>query len=639
MQKIAFLFFFIVFIIFIKTYASGPSCSEEKISCKEFEKLANSESVNDIVDFLKVIPKNSLQSFSFATTSLSAQAGEGDSRVTEEWPRVIRSSTDGKLTFTYTCNPKSPTHNSIEVLCFENEEFRTMSLKLKKPPGIGDGSRTLHNPKACVQCHSQSTINGKPSIKPNWPEYFFWSDCKKDRGIRLFGSSDDNMSQQAFRARAHTSLEKEPEGCDEERDRHEHTKEVAAFSKFKERQKDNPCYALLPWVKKSDSSNQKDNPFDFGTEISSLKSQDAAYPYSVNSQSREEEGALDYKTRTNLRFNDTYSHLNARRIFNILKKSPEYNKIKYYIALESASCLERTDEDEIKKLLPDFKKSKDDSSVGLFRKLFYKDIGHFNPSETHNFLYSYSLRAKLAPSDWSLEYNKPGIASYNAGMPGEPRDLSISEVVGGLALEDLAKNDSKIAELTKQSLTNGVRNAFGDDFACIDNLGRAIKPNAKGKDNILCKTLREQKNEHFKKIKTESGCTICAEAANSPAIQLSGQITELVTEDQIQSIARGKELIQSEKAKCLSCHSRTPENLIKRTSSFMFMPSTQLSKSDHEISQRELRSKFKEPEFKENLNTYLLKTKEMPLYKNGETDNLSDKDRQDIFQYISSLAN
>lgn len=601
-----------------------PNCNEKKISYQEIENIANSPEVTDINSFLKAIPPDSMQTFTFVTNSLSAQRGEGDSKVSEEWPRVIRTSMDGKLTITYTCNPDSPTHNGVEVMYFDEQtkQFKASSFKLKNPTGEGESQRIHRNPKSCVTCHAQSSFNGQPSMKPNWNEYFSWSDCVKDRGIQMYGANDDNMSRDVFRARIPTSDAKRPEGCNSTQDRASHEGQVASFEKFKEKQKDNPCYSSLPWPTEKDKKNSK---WDL-----------SKYPYSTDAQERID-GRQNYSLRTNFRITDTYSHLMSQRVAGIIEKSPNYEKMKYYLAMEAADCLEDKDIKNIKKLIPGIKI--DEVFVGLKNKTRF---WQHDPRKSAQIMYAYGKTIGMKDSDWSMEYNYDKDPVYQATMPHSKNDntngdYGIAMGTQGQIISALQKEDSSL--VPADALSRGVADYFGEEFSCIDDMGGALKGSHVGKDTKFCKNLRIKNEKHLANIKTETQCADCATVAAPQNVMatvsvLGTQLSDIEIKAKAESAERGKHLVQKDKALCIRCHSRTEENLKKRPSGFMFIPNDKVSSAENEKALHELRERAKEPDFMKDLDFYLTGSKEMPVGAN----NLTDQDRRDVVNYIESLT-
>lgn len=101
------------------------NCSELPVSVNQLEGLANNSSY--MVEFLQKLPKGSLPSFTFVTNSLSLQKGEdkgnGRGMVNRMWPRVLRGTTDGKLTMSFVCDPENPTYGTVEIIHFDDAKF------------------------------------------------------------------------------------------------------------------------------------------------------------------------------------------------------------------------------------------------------------------------------------------------------------------------------------------------------------------------------------------------------------------------------------------------------------------------------------------------------------------------------------
>ena len=334
---------------------------------------------------------------------------------------MLRTSADGKLTISYVCNPASDAYNSVEVMYWDDatRTFKTASFNFRNPATGGTAPRTERNPQACVTCHSDSRIGGQPSLHPNWPEYFTWGDCQRERGITFYGSNDDNMDPTVFRRRIHSTPRHNPQGCTDATDRTAHTAEVRDFDAFRQAQRNNPCYSSLPWAQiPAAQANQP--PYD----------QYRYYPFAVRAQRRDEQGLFNYSLRTNTRITDTYSHLMAQRIQRIMRDSPNYERLKYYLAMEGAGCLTTRDDAVMNQLVPGYRVNRT-SDPGITPNILY-----MSPQLTAPVLYSFGQGAGLAPGDWSMEFDRRDDPAYNAVMfrgraTGGGGDWGVSSVVQG----------------------------------------------------------------------------------------------------------------------------------------------------------------------------------------------------------------
>ncbi|MBC7693051.1 MAG: cytochrome c [Methylotenera sp.] len=581
-----------------------PDCSEAPMNMNQLEKLATSSSVNSMQDFLNQIPGQSMQSFTFVTNSKSIQKGEGAGVVSSLWPRVLRSTMDGKITMSYVCNPANPNYGTVEVIYFDDStgEFKTRELEFQKPDqaSVAPSSRIHRNPESCIKCHAGATLNGKVSLKPNWPEYFSWFDCQRTRGISMYGGSDDEMRPEKYRSRTMSSRAKRPKDCFLTNDEAAHREEVEDFRKFKELQKNNPCYSSLPWAKIPD-----------GMENSPLYAQYKNYPYKNESIAGD-----NYSVRTNLRFTDTYSHLMAKRNAALLQKAPGYPVMKYYLAMEAQGCLNSTDRKSIERLLPSVHFS-DTSELGAGTSL----------------LAAFSKNAGLQDRDWSMEFQLENDPSYQAGMPGENSgtDLVIPEVVAGEVLKDLGRSSQKLQKLASQYLTRGSERQFGSRFACIDRLGGALKPSMKDASSELCKVLRKENDINLAHLGSFGKCTPLTDS--HPAAELQNELVPVLRVVSADAIARGKKLIQLDfKGKCVSCHSEGSYTGL--SPDFSFIPNESAGPENFQKSLARLKAGAKEG-LLQKLEKKLVQNKTMPPPPAG--DDLTDQDRQDILSYLESL--
>lgn len=94
-----------------------PDCGELPLNYDSIKKLAEREDITGQTDFINALPAGTLQDFTFAYKSESAQ-GIG---VSKEFPGVVRSSSDGKLVVRYTCDETKPTYGKVEVLTFDDQ--------------------------------------------------------------------------------------------------------------------------------------------------------------------------------------------------------------------------------------------------------------------------------------------------------------------------------------------------------------------------------------------------------------------------------------------------------------------------------------------------------------------------------------
>lgn len=618
-----------------KPFGIRGDCSELPMSIDELKKIANDPKVKNIEDLLRAMPKGTMESFTFVTNSLSAQRGTGDTMVSEMYPRVLRTTMDGKLTMSYTCDPKSETYNHVEVFYFDEEEekFKTTSIKLNKAPGEGPFSRIHQSPKSCVECHSTGKpINGEVSLKPNWQGYFVWGDCDRRRGITVYGMNDDNMSEGAYRS-SYRSL------CSDSEDQKAHRDSVKDYKKFRELQKDNPCYSLLPWPKEE---KRNGSPWNV-----------SMYPYATESQKRErtETGFnQNYSLRTNLRFTDVYSHWMAKRNYGLLRNHHDYEKVKGYLALEAGGCLTSYDTKAIKDLLPgiNFERPSTDSRPNAM------------DPRTAPLLYAFGERVGLQPADWTMEYRETKNPNYVSAMvrqtgSGEG-DAGIKEALQTEVLKEQGRDNAETGKLLQGRFSRGVTDLFGSDFSCIDDkLGGFLMPDSPGgyggyssgpKGGAkLCAQLRAQNDKHLKDIAARPELTldelkvICKkeiDEALTPFVDTLAKIREeLVGNDTPllrASIERGRNLVQHGKGQCIKCHSATDDNVSRRPANFLFVPNEKLDAETQAQSAAILQNRMKEG-FASEIEDQLMMG--MPPI-DGVT--LSNEEQRDIVNYMKSVA-
>jgi hypothetical protein len=369
-------------------------------------------------------------------------------------------------------------------------------------------------------------------------------------------------------------------------------KEKTDFKKFKEMQKNNPCFAHLPW------NNQ-----------STIKEHQTHYPYSTRSQNRNSEGLLDYSTRTNLRFTDTYSHLMSRQLASIISQSSEFEKAKFFLAMEAAECSNKEDREQFKKYFP---------------KVIFDPEQKFLTNQRKPLLYYYAKSIGIDAKDWTMEFKETINPDYQASMPpgAKTRDLRIHDVVGGEILKNL-----KIDFINQNSITRGVELAFGKKFSCIDDLGGGLLSTLKG-NPVFCAQLRYEKNEHLKKFQdNQEQCEDCG-PVKSIAIKIPDvnyvEITKNFKQEQIE---RGRVLIEADgKGKCVTCHSASVNKLPKE---LRFISSVLDNNKKESISLLNVRAK----EISQAIHEQLIDSKSMPPKDSG----LTGSERTDIQAYILSL--
>ena len=473
-------------------YAAGPSCNETPISISQLEKIVKSDSVTSMQDFLDKIPKDSMQLFTFVTNSLSLHRGNGEGMVSSMWPRVLRSSTDGKITISFVCNPKNPTYGKVEVLFFDDKTNKVMAKEWDFGP---DGKRRkashrIHdNPISCISCHAGSKIQGEETLKYNFGEYPTWGDCDPKRGITMYGAYDDSIDGESYRRRRPDESES-MEGCDtliqDSKTKELLTKDLIAlrqeakdYQEFRKIQKNNSCFNSLPWSKDKN---------------------DIYYPYSKNSQAPD---AIQTK-RPNLIFNLAYGKLMAKKNLNILKRDPNYELMKYLLPMSNLECSD----------LP-----------SMINEVMGNRLQIDSPRDL---LYSYSEFVGVDDKDWTMNFmSKEKKSSFKAG------DYSIHDLV-------LKEIENEIQpQISKENLDlSCILPAFENPLSCEElklKFEQARKKN-KPKDSV---------------IPCESAITI-----ESKSEGLKGEVDKVVVQLNKQSVENGKKLVAlNSKGKCVQCHS------------------------------------------------------------------------------------
>ncbi|MAZ47488.1 MAG: hypothetical protein CME65_02930 [Halobacteriovoraceae bacterium] len=339
-------------------FGTRGDCNELPITCDDLTDIVRAGGEDmQLLDFLRAIPGGTLEGFTFITNTRSLQRGEGSHLVDEENPRVIRQSIDGKVTISFVCHPEQDKHNSVEIICFndETESFETLSYNFSNPVGEGEGRRIEENPQSCISCHGTSDKNGVEGsgaqhIKLNWPEYFFWGDCNPERGITMYGMSDDNMCSGNFRARLgdrSSGPSYSFDGCSRAADRATHEGLIADFSRFRQQAQTNECLGTLPWATLPEEGQER-----VGLELAWTNEDYSNYPYACRAQKQvtndptnipdnpKSDRIGNYSLRTNARMTDTYGHLTARRNARLFRDNPRYDQFKYYLAMEGLrDCL------------------------------------------------------------------------------------------------------------------------------------------------------------------------------------------------------------------------------------------------------------------------------------------------------------
>lgn len=513
-------------VVSTKDYPGGvrPDCSEIPFSYSDLTKLASDPRIKNQQDFLNALPEGTLQTFTFAFKSESAQ-GPG---VSEEFPGIIRMSEDGKLMIRYTCDPSKPTYNRVEMMTWDDNTDRFKMVSMDFGKRTGSGPHIEENPALCLKCHNPGGENAPVDPRPNWQQYDQWDG--------FYGSQDDTFN-------AHTGGESIPghRAVTEE----ESAKQKADYLKFREKQKDNPCYSTLPWPKGEVENGD-------------------IYPYAV--QGRQ----LDYVRRPNLKITDVQSHLSAQRLARKFKERPEFNLIKYALAMNTLGCSQYED-GMITKVMPEVT-PKGGSTYGGFP----------DPTQGPNeFTLHYNVGKAMGmrPQDWTMHFNQDDKAFYNGSIPN---DYNHSDVTRDLTIADLMQ--AEIAKSTVEEIpatsdfmrtTRGVKNTFGERFACIDDLGGAayVSPNDAPSKNFNAETqvcqelasaqknleenilppLIARRNLEEMRAQRENACRVRDNALDENVTDVMKVALAASQEGQAPDPERGKQLVTTI---CMQCHTR-----------------------------------------------------------------------------------
>lgn len=611
-------------LLIASTALAGPDCLERKVSIQDLQALVDSGKIKTQQDFLAALPEGSLQNFTFVTNSLSLHRGNeksdenGQGKVTPLWPRVLRSTADGKITISFVCDPKNPSYGKVEVLFFDDSGEKINSVEwdfgnsLAQHPG-----HTTLSPKSCIGCHSGSTVNGEASLKFNWRKYFQWGDCQRDRNTTLYGSSDDNMQPATQSSTRLADAREFAPSCHDDDYRKARKDEVEDYKKFRELQKNNDCFNTLPWPKTPEGT-------------ASIEGNNLFFPYIGN--------PADFNGqyhRPNLRMTTNYAHWMARRLFQLLKQgnAKNYKLLKYYLAMESVGC-DLPDEDKIR-----------------IQKLTGVNVdgpnlrGNYHTPEETPLLYNASLAAGLSGKDWTMEFRsqKP---EYETGR------AEINQMVEGLILKDLSSENPAISEVTKNHLDSQspiVKYDDEENFRCVDEIAPVPKSNAipyVGKDmdrsmqehDAYCALLHSENEKYLDQVVpllTQRLAVSCPDEPlpqNAPIPQLANSVGRIMEKLDLASIARGRKLVQPDsKGKCVICHSAGAKSALPPD--FRFVPNEKASNKEFAESLAVLKARQQEG-FSSTLQVMLIESKAMPPIKNT----LTDQERGDIAAYILSLA-
>lgn len=435
-----------------------PDCSERKIQIDEIIAIAEKPEIKTMVQFLGALPKGSLQTFTFVTDTRSLQ----HHLTSEQWPRVLRASADGKIVMSFVCNPASQDYGAVEMLHFEDApvaRWKSLSLKFdaREPKyknveaatltGV-PSARVSRDSSTCLKCHGVGS--DRQMLRPIYSSYPTWAG--------FFGSNDDTLF--------HGS------------------RELTNYQQFRKTSAQDPCFQTLPWPKKV-PAGYENYPYHALAPQAPGKN-----PYRDQNYIRELK-TTNYHLRPNLKFTDTQSHLLAIQLAHNLMRKRDYLRVSPLLAMESLGCQDLDLDVELAKTLGSkYKKPK-----------YLEEPKFMDPRSTTSGslrLYTVASLLGITPAEWTLNFNSqdPEFATGVQGAYGQ--DTSVSRLVQSLLLQDLAKSVPGLKENFR--LSRGVSAFFKDqDFSCVDDLGGAIEfdkiENQKAMCQSLAKAYREKVGE------------------------------------------------------------------------------------------------------------------------------------------------
>jgi len=572
----------------MSAWAAGPNCAEAPMTVDKLEAIVQSGNVHSQQDFLDAIPRDSMRLFTFVTNSLSLQRGFGDGKVSPMWPRVLRSTSDGKITISFVCDPRNPSYGKVEVLYFDEKtnELKSVEWDLGRKGKIAQPTERIHrDPISCASCHAGSTFSGKASLKFNWPDYNIWGDCQRNRGITAYGADDDIMSSVNSRLDDNDRLthpQVAEADCTQEADLAAHLQEAADYANFRNQQKDNPCFKSLPW---SEDPNDK------------------SFPYRNDAMNN------NLGRRPNALLTINYARWLARRNVQLFKNNPAYPVMKYFLAMNGIGCsLEESD-----------------------RKKIGKVIG-VTPSSSDNLSWTYGKAIGFQDKDWTLEFHLNGDTQYILGL-GDAE--TVTTMVNGEVIKEIRTNDPAIQSAGSDSdiFVHDYNPGYDDagSLSCVFDIAKVADMFNGWKNGPECDALRAAGNKAFDQYSSQA--ISCNPTDNPTAVsKLTDEVDMVIPKLDQASVDRGRKLVRPDsKGKCIMCHSAGVDSGLPPD--FRFVPDEEADASKLEESHAVLHARVQEG-FLKTLDYRLIKTATMPPLENS----LSAQDREDIKAYIESMA-
>ena len=423
------------------TAPAKPNCSEEKLSLEQIMGIARDPKVNSTLDFLQRLPKDSLQKFTFMYESKSLQKD-----VSFRFPRVIRFSTDGGLAISYTCDPNEWSYNTVEVLAFNDASRRYQLVHFDFPheahPDAEIFERThkkiVMNHKSCLACH------GGADPRTNWAAYDTWRGAYGSQDDRI--GSIDRQGQFTWQV-ASFGWHRNPQI----------QVESGKYKEFRELQKDNPCYASLPWP-----------------------AQNPHYPYIPI------EKQMNYNYRPNAHYTIISARRNAQRLARKFTEHPNWDRMKYAIAAWELGCGST------------YQRLLNEALVGVappISDVMLSSLGenYFKDDHSQGFLGPFPLAARhlgiTNGSDWTNQFID-GKAPYDSGdqLEVSSAQWSMDDFVFSVVMRDLSKSDPELAAYDFR--INRMSNLFGRNFTCVDEVADKFFP-VFGTER-LCEILKDR---------------------------------------------------------------------------------------------------------------------------------------------------
>ncbi|HXH32603.1 MAG TPA: hypothetical protein VNJ01_17530 [Bacteriovoracaceae bacterium] len=486
--------------------AHSGDCSEKILSYQALKQIAQSKSVTNQLEFLKAIPPDTLQTFTFSFESQSAQ-GAGVSR---EFPGVIRTSNDGKVMLRYTCDPSKPTYNKVEVMAFDDasKRFKLVSFDFSKasaPPK----HRVQENPRSCLKCHNPGGENAPVDPRPNWASYPNWKG--------LYGSEDDSFK--TYDGSENAALEKQKED----------------FLSFRLKQKNNPCYSSLPWP--------KNDP-------------DLLAPYSADRKSE------DVSLRPNLQITKTQCVLAANRLARKISEVPEYKYLKYSLAMRSLDC-GQWKSGQISSIVPGVK------LYDVEERMDLAPIADPRFKESYTTTYQVGKHLGLTDADWSLNFNSPDDPSFRCPITNVPSVyrtnllVGVGDIASGILLGDLSK---ELKGLSASVLMSTPEKEDGrGNYSCLDENGGApnvinkkkacdILAEAQGKlenDQLTLMAVQNLIKEIQQKRSLDCSSDVLGETVSQDLPEIAAVALRLTLSEQKGDPEVGKKIVSTT---CKTCH-------------------------------------------------------------------------------------